>query len=340
MTSEEESKENETLYVKRLNEKIKIDELKNALMALFSQFGEVVMIRARSSLKMRGQAFITFKDIENAKEAKNKLDNVVFLGSPMIISYAKSKCECALVEQGKITKEEKAQKDLNRKRKRDEYYKAMKESIEAKKANSIKEEIEMKEQINEVKIDEKAHNILFVDGITKEINEKTIKDLENKVRDKQQLIGSKDAKIDNLQFERIREKAKIKELEESVSYLNRQLEESIKIQASIDAEHLNDDLKIEELEKENRRLVSEHQKITKKLEDKSNALREANGTKGGYQKKINFLEKENQELKEKVKNLSEELKKEIEKNRVQPTVKEYDNRSVYRKNAKRKIVEG
>lgn len=34
----------------------------------------------------------------------------------------------------------------------------------------------------------------------------------------------------------------------------------------------------------------------------------------------------------------EELKKEIEKNRVQPTVKEYDNRSVYRKNAKRKIV--
>ena len=171
MTSEDESKENETLYVKRLNEKIKIDELKNALMALFSQFGEVVMIRARSSLKMRGQAFITFKDIENAKEAKNKLDNVVFLGSPMIISYAKSKCECALVEQGKITKEEKAQKDLNRKRKRDEYYKAMKESIEAKKANSIKEDIEMKEQINEVKIDEKAHNILFVDGITKEINE-------------------------------------------------------------------------------------------------------------------------------------------------------------------------
>ena len=85
MTSEDESKENETLYVKRLNEKIKIDELKNALMALFSQFGEVVMIRARSSLKMRGQAFITFKDIENAKEAKNKLDNVVFLGSPMII---------------------------------------------------------------------------------------------------------------------------------------------------------------------------------------------------------------------------------------------------------------
>ena len=30
MTSEDESKENETLYVKRLNEKIKIDELKNA----------------------------------------------------------------------------------------------------------------------------------------------------------------------------------------------------------------------------------------------------------------------------------------------------------------------
>lgn len=54
--------------------------------------------------------------------------------------------------------------------------------------------------------------------------------------------------------------------------------------------------------------------------------------------KIDKLEKENQELKEKIKNLSEELKKEIEKNRVQPTVKEYDNRSVYRRNAKRKIA--
>lgn len=32
------------------------------------------------------------------------------------------------------------------------------------------------------------------------------------------------------------------------------------------------------------------------------------------------------------------LKKEIEKNRVQSTVKEYDNRSVYRRNAKRKIA--
>lgn len=179
MTSEEEIKENETLYVKRLNEKIKIDELKNALMALFSQFGDVIMIRARSSLKMRGQAFITFKDINSAKEAKNKLQNVIFLGSPMNISYAKTKCECALVEEGKLTKEEKEQKDLNRKRKRDEYYKAMKESIEAKKANNhnINEDIEMKEQTNEIKVDENAHNILFVDGITKEINEKTIKDL-------------------------------------------------------------------------------------------------------------------------------------------------------------------
>ena len=168
--------------------------------------------------------------------------------------------------------------------------------------------------------------------------EKTIKDLEDKVRDKQQAVYLRDVKINDLQNDKENLKAKIKELEEGSEYLNKQLVEAIEIQGSMDAEHLNDDLKIEELEKENRRLETEHQKITKKLEDKSNALREANGTKGGYQKKINSLEKENQELKEKVKNLSEELKKEIEKNRVQPTVKEYDNRSVYRKNAKRKIV--
>jgi U2 small nuclear ribonucleoprotein B'' len=47
-----------------LNERVKIPELKNALYQLFSHYGEVVEVHAKRNIKMRGQAFIIFKEEE------------------------------------------------------------------------------------------------------------------------------------------------------------------------------------------------------------------------------------------------------------------------------------
>lgn len=54
---------NSTLYINNLNEKIKIDELRKSLVAVFKQFGEIVSVMCFRTLKMRGQAHVIFKEV-------------------------------------------------------------------------------------------------------------------------------------------------------------------------------------------------------------------------------------------------------------------------------------
>ena len=60
---------NHTVYINNLNEKIKKDDLKKSLYAIFSQFGQILDIIALKTLKMRGQAFVIFKEISSATNA-------------------------------------------------------------------------------------------------------------------------------------------------------------------------------------------------------------------------------------------------------------------------------
>jgi U2 small nuclear ribonucleoprotein B'' len=46
-----------------MNDKMKKEELKRSLYALFSQFGHVVDIVALKTMKMRAQAFVIFKEL-------------------------------------------------------------------------------------------------------------------------------------------------------------------------------------------------------------------------------------------------------------------------------------
>ena len=85
--------QNETLYVNHLNERIKVDLLRENLYFLFSQFGDVLDINVRKSKKMRGQAFIVYKDISEATRAKVSLNNFLFLGSRISVDYAKTKSD-------------------------------------------------------------------------------------------------------------------------------------------------------------------------------------------------------------------------------------------------------
>ena len=46
-----------------MNEKIKKEDLRKSLYVLMSQFGQVLDIVALKTMKMRGQAFVIFKEI-------------------------------------------------------------------------------------------------------------------------------------------------------------------------------------------------------------------------------------------------------------------------------------
>lgn len=91
---------NQSLYINHLNEKVKKEELKKSLYAIFSQFGAILDIVALKTLKMRGQAFVVFKDISSATNALRSMQGFPFYDKPMHISYAKGKSDAVAKEDG------------------------------------------------------------------------------------------------------------------------------------------------------------------------------------------------------------------------------------------------
>lgn len=59
-------------------------ELKKSLYAIFSQFGPILDIVALKTLKMRGQAFVVFRDISGATNALRSMQGFPFYDKPMV----------------------------------------------------------------------------------------------------------------------------------------------------------------------------------------------------------------------------------------------------------------
>ncbi|XP_037546061.1 U2 small nuclear ribonucleoprotein B'' [Nematolebias whitei] len=84
---------NHTIYINNVNDKIKKEELKRSLYALLSQFGQIIDIVAMKTPKMRGQAFVIFKELTAATNALRQLQGFPFFNKPMRIQYAKTDSE-------------------------------------------------------------------------------------------------------------------------------------------------------------------------------------------------------------------------------------------------------
>ena len=121
----------ETIYVSNLNEKVSKDELKKSLYAVFSQFGPILDIVALKTFKMRGQAFVVFRDITAATESVRQMQGFPFYEKPMQITYARTKSDAAAKLDGSYQAKDKAERAAKRKAEREE-------RKEAKKAGAVK----------------------------------------------------------------------------------------------------------------------------------------------------------------------------------------------------------
>ncbi|XP_043724145.1 U2 small nuclear ribonucleoprotein B''-like [Telopea speciosissima] len=101
---------NQTIYIKNLNEKIKKDELKRSLYALFSQYGRILDIVALKTSKLRGQAWVAFSEVTVASNAVRQMQNFPFYDKPMRIQYAKTKSDCIAKADGTYVPREKKKK--------------------------------------------------------------------------------------------------------------------------------------------------------------------------------------------------------------------------------------
>ncbi|XP_068708820.1 U1 small nuclear ribonucleoprotein A-like [Montipora capricornis] len=102
-----ENPPNQTIYINNLNEKVKKEELKKSLYAIFSQFGPILDIVALKTLKMRGQAFVVFRDLTSATNALRSMQGFPFYDKPMRIQYAKSKSDAVSKLEGTYIQREK-----------------------------------------------------------------------------------------------------------------------------------------------------------------------------------------------------------------------------------------
>lgn len=76
-------------------------ELKKGLHELFAPYGEILGVYVKNTYKMKGQAFIVFKNLQSASEAMRCLQKAAFFGKEMNIHYAKDKSD--LVAKGDKT---------------------------------------------------------------------------------------------------------------------------------------------------------------------------------------------------------------------------------------------
>ncbi|CAI9562915.1 unnamed protein product [Staurois parvus] len=150
---------NHTVYINNLNDKIKKDELKRSLYALFSQFGHVMDIVALKTIKMRGQAFVIFKELSSSTNALRQLQGFPFYDKPMRIQYAKSDSDLVSKMRGTFAdKEKKKEKKKNK--------------PQDQAANAANKKPAQVSQCIPVKVPDNPPNyILFLNNLPEETNE-------------------------------------------------------------------------------------------------------------------------------------------------------------------------
>jgi U2 small nuclear ribonucleoprotein B'' len=61
--------------------------MKQTLRALFKNYGEVLDVVAHRNLRMRGQAFVSFPNVEVAKKAQKEVKGFPLYGKPMASAF-------------------------------------------------------------------------------------------------------------------------------------------------------------------------------------------------------------------------------------------------------------
>ncbi|XP_038126981.1 U2 small nuclear ribonucleoprotein B'' [Cyprinodon tularosa] len=154
---------NHTIYINNINDKVKKEELKRSLYALLSQFGQIVEIVAMKTMKMRGQAFVVFRELTAATNALRQLQGFPFYNKPMRIQYAKTDSEVIAKMKGTFSDKEK---------KREKKKKAQEAAAAANATKKAALAMSTAPQTPAVQVpDNPPNHILFLNNLPEETNE-------------------------------------------------------------------------------------------------------------------------------------------------------------------------
>ncbi|KAH8155442.1 uncharacterized protein LAJ45_00452 [Morchella importuna] len=85
-----------TVYIRNLEESIKIPLLKQSLTTIFSQYGNIVDLVAKKNLKAKGQAFVVFDSPQAAEQAIKEVQAFPLFDKPMVLAFAKTRSDATV----------------------------------------------------------------------------------------------------------------------------------------------------------------------------------------------------------------------------------------------------
>jgi RNA recognition motif-containing protein len=88
------------VYVRNLEQSIKIPQLREALTELFSEYGEIIDIVAKTNFKAKGQAFIVFDSVESAQKAIDDIQGFELFDRPMQLAFARTRSDATVKRTG------------------------------------------------------------------------------------------------------------------------------------------------------------------------------------------------------------------------------------------------
>jgi len=89
-----------TVYARNLEERIQVTQLIESLRELFSEYGTIIDIVAKTNLKAKGQAFIVFDTAEGAQKAIDEVQGFELFGKEMQLAFAKTRSDATVKRQG------------------------------------------------------------------------------------------------------------------------------------------------------------------------------------------------------------------------------------------------
>jgi RNA recognition motif-containing protein len=89
-----------SVYVRNLEERVKPDVLKETLYTIFSEYGNVIDIVAKTNLKAKGQAFVVFDKPESAQAAIEEVQGFEVFEKPMHLAMARSRSDATVAKTG------------------------------------------------------------------------------------------------------------------------------------------------------------------------------------------------------------------------------------------------
>lgn len=89
-----------SVYAKNIEERVKIEPLKDTLLAIFEEFGTVLDIVVKKNLKAKGQAFIVFDNPDSALKAIEEAQSFELFDKPLVLQLAKTRSDATIKQSG------------------------------------------------------------------------------------------------------------------------------------------------------------------------------------------------------------------------------------------------